>query len=104
MSRLSRNRWLWLALGLSLALAVFISPLASSSPDGLEKVAETKGFDHQAAPTPVWRGSILPDYGVPGMESETLSTGLSGLLGTLIVFGLTVGGASLVAKHKRDKG
>ena len=25
-------------------LALFLSPLASTSPDGLEKVAETKGF------------------------------------------------------------
>jgi hypothetical protein len=36
--------FIWIGLGISLLLALFISPFASSSPDGLEKVAETKGF------------------------------------------------------------
>jgi cobalt/nickel transport protein len=32
--------FLWIGLGVSLLLALFLSPFASSSPDGLEKVAE----------------------------------------------------------------
>ncbi len=39
--------WLFVVGGLlvALALAFFVSPYASSSPDGLNKVAEDKGFD-----------------------------------------------------------
>ena len=31
-------------IALSLALAIFLSPFASPHPDGLERVAEDKGF------------------------------------------------------------
>jgi len=58
-------------------LAFFISPLASSSPDGLERVATDEGFidtaqDHDLADGP------LADYGVQGVDDESLSTGLVG--------------------------
>ena len=33
---------IWIGLGISLLMALFLSPYASSSPDGLEKVAEIK--------------------------------------------------------------
>jgi hypothetical protein len=73
----------------ALGLAVFASPYASSSPDGLERVAIDRGFaeaasDHALADSP------LADYGVRGIDDPRLSTGLSGLVGVLITFGIAL--------------
>ena len=68
----------------SLGLAVFIAPFASSWPDGLEKVAESLGFGTRAASPAL--GAPLPDYTVPGIASETMSTVLAGVAGTLVAF------------------
>jgi hypothetical protein len=85
----SSNLRLFVIAGLLVAvgLALVVSGFASSSPDGLEKVAEDKGFletarDHAFADSP------LADYAVEGVDNERLSTGLSGLIGVLITFGL----------------
>jgi PDGLE domain len=72
-----------------LGLAFFVSPLASSSPDGLEKVATDEGFidtaeDHDMADSP------LADYGVEGVDNESLSTGLSGIIGVAITLGIAL--------------
>ena len=47
-------------------LMAIISPLASSSPDGLEKVAEDKGFIEKAAEAPY---KLMADYLFPGVEN-----------------------------------
>ena len=85
-------RWWHIALIICLLVAV-ISPLASSSPDGLEKVAEEKGFISQAQDSPF---KIITDYVFPGIENETLATILAGLIGTLVLFGIAYGVAWLV--------
>ena len=77
-----------MGFGLALVLAIFISPLASSAPDGLEKVAEQKQFAKLADGPAMWQGSVLPDYSVPGVEDERVSTGTSGLLGTAAMFAI----------------
>lgn len=64
----------------ALALAGFVSFYASSSPDGLEKVAADKGIDqkvtdHAAADSP------LADYGVKDVTDARLSGGLAGVIG-----------------------
>lgn len=64
-------------------LAGFVSYYASSNPDGLEKVAEDKGFLDTAQNSAV-SGSPLADYGVLGIENERLSVGISGLIGVTI--------------------
>jgi hypothetical protein len=61
-------------------LAIFI-PLASSDPDGLEKVAETMGIGENQS---VW-GGLMSDYSVTIVENPYLSTLLAGVFGTLIV-------------------
>jgi cobalt/nickel transport protein len=71
-------------------LALVVSGFASSSPDGLERVAEDKGFletarDHLFADGP------LADYTVKGVGNERLSTGLAGLIGVLVTFGVGLG-------------
>jgi len=75
-------------LAVALVLAVLISPFASSDPDGLEKVAEDKGFIEQAATEEdvAWRHSIFPDYAVESIKHEGLSTGAAGFAGTALVF------------------
>lgn len=107
-------------LALSVALAVMVSPWASSSPDGLEKVAEDEGFIDTALEEPVWTESPVPDYAVPGLtttveveEEETglvveeeeptrLATALAGLIGTVAIF-LIGWGLALLLTLRKDK-
>ena len=77
-----RFKWWHGALIFALFLAL-LSPLASSSPDGLEKVAEDKGFSDLAREAPF---QIIADYVFPGIHNEMLATILAGVIGTLILF------------------
>ena len=61
-------------------LAVFI-PLASSNPDGLEKVVSTFGVKEEAV---FWQG-LMPDYSFALVENSYVSTLLAGIFGTLMV-------------------
>lgn len=83
-----------LAAALILAL---LSPLASSKPDGLERVAEDHGF-LELAQAPAYEA--LPDYAIPGVASESLSTILAGIVGTLIVFGVAYGIGGVVKRRQ----
>ncbi|MFE2856751.1 energy-coupling factor ABC transporter permease [Streptomyces lavendulae] len=82
------TRPLWISgLVTALVLAGFVSYYASSSPDGLEKVAADQGIDakareHAAADSP------LADYSVKDVSDARLSGGLAGIIG--------VGGTVLV--------
>ncbi len=90
----------WWHIGLLLALAVaLISPLASSSPDGLERVAEDKGFIETAKDGPY---SLIADYVFPGIGNEAAATILAGIVGTVILFGLTYGVARLLRLRRRE--
>jgi cobalt/nickel transport system permease protein len=70
---------------LALLIAAF-SPLASSHPDGLEFVAEQRGFLARAL-DPTFR--LLPDYSVPFISDPAFTTILAVSLGTVIVFVVT---------------
>ena len=85
------NLRLFLLGGLLVAvgLALFVSGFASSSPDGLEKVAGDKGF-LQTARDHLFADGPLADYAVKGIDNERLSTGLSGLIGVLVTFGVGI--------------
>jgi len=84
----------WWHVGLLIALGLAIlSPLASPWPDGLERVAEDKGFI-EAALEPAFE--IIPDYIFPGLGNERLATILAGLVGTLILFGVSYGLGALL--------
>jgi hypothetical protein len=85
-------KWWYGALILAFLLAI-LAPLASSSPDGLEKVAEDKGFVGKAL-GPVFE--VIPDYAVPGVTNEAVATVLAGILGALILFGIGYGLAKLL--------
>ena len=73
----------WVIVGGLLSLAVvLISPFASASPDGLERVAEDVGFISLAQDNPF---NILPDYTIPFLGETGLSTIVAGLVGIIIV-------------------
>ena len=85
------------------ALALFVSPFASSSPDGLESVARAQGVEASSAAA-VWHFSPLGDYRLPGIESEGLSTALAGLIGVVALFGLVIGAGWLLGRGRMEPG
>lgn len=81
------GRLVWV-VGLVIALGLAIlSPLASAYPDGLEWVAEQRGF-LESAQDPAY--NIIPDYVLPGISNEAVATIAAGIIGTLIVFGVAL--------------
>ncbi len=78
------------------AILAIASPLASAFPDGLEWVAEQRGF-LDTAQEPLY--NIIPDYVFPGISNEAFATIVAGLIGALIVFGVAFG----VAYMRRSK-
>lgn len=103
---MDKRTWIFicLALAASVGLAVFISPFASSSPDGLEKVAQDKGFLAKAEEEPpAWEHSPMPDYTVGGMRSTSLATAAAGLIGTVLTFAVGLGLAKVIAGRKKSK-
>lgn len=92
------RRFAVVALAVSLLVAGVLSWFASSSPDGLEHVAQTLGFaetaqEHAAA------GGPLADYRTEGVEDARISGGLAGVIGVLVT-GLLMG-ALLLALRRR---
>lgn len=92
--------WVW-GLLIAIMVAVFLSPLASKWPDGLEKVAEKKGFLKDAEGRQLFQAPI-PDYGLPGIRNERVATAAAGFLGTIAAFGLALGVGRLLAR-KRER-
>lgn len=88
--------------GLVIAVALAIlSPLASAHPDGLEWVAEERGF-LELAREPLYE--IIPDYIVPGISNSDLATILAGVVGALIVFAAAAGVAYARSGRARRSG
>ena len=78
----------WVVGGVLVSLvAVLLSPLASTNPDGLERVAEDMGFLHLGQSAPF---QILPDYTVPFLGQTPLSTIVAGAVGALVLLGLMI--------------
>jgi cobalt/nickel transport protein len=86
-------RYWWVAgIAIAVLVVVVLAPLASSDPDGLERVAEDVGFIGQATN---FVDGLLGGYG-----DSTVSTILSGLLGIAIVVGLLYLLGRVVARRK----
>jgi hypothetical protein len=89
----------WWIVGLLIALCVtLLSPLASSSPDGLERVAEDQGFLDRAKDAPY---AVIADYVFPWIENEAVATILAGIVGTLVVFAAVMGLSRLLLMAQR---
>jgi len=67
---------------IAVILAIFAF-LASSSPDGLERVAEDQNFIHKENSV---INSPLPDYRVASIKNEKISTATAGIMGASVVF------------------
>lgn len=85
-----QNRFLIAGFVLSLFIAGVVSDYASSSPDGLEKVAGDIGF-LDSAKEHSYADGLLADYGVKGVENQRLSTGAAGVIGVLATAGVSTG-------------
>ena len=98
------NRW-FLSLGLfaSLAIALFLAPLASQDPDGLDRVAQDLEFESKALKYPPASklpfAQVFEEYKVKGVP-EQLSTSSAGVIGTLLCFGLGLGLAKIITLRK----
>jgi len=68
--------------GLIAIIVVLFSPLASSDPDGLERVAMNMGFINAGQSAPY---SIIPDYTLPFLGETAISTILAGIIGVIVV-------------------
>jgi hypothetical protein len=74
----------------ALLLAGVVSLFASSSPDGLERVARDQGISRSAQQHRMQQGPMA-DYGVHAIDNGWLSGGLAGVAGVLVVLALTSG-------------
>jgi cobalt/nickel transport protein len=87
---------------LSLVLAGGVSFYASSSPDGLEKVAEDIGFIETAKENSNADG-LLADYGIKGVDNERLSTGTAGIIGVVATAAISTGLFYMVRRKPEAK-
>ncbi|PSF37522.1 cobalt transport protein [Aphanothece hegewaldii CCALA 016] len=98
-----RNRAFFLTgLSIALLIAVFLSPFASSDPDGLDRVSEDLKFkdkEHPEAPaTKLPFANIFDGYALKGVP-EGVATPLAGLVGTLATFGIAWGIGQLAVRR-----
>lgn len=99
------NNRIFTLVGLSVALAigVFLSPLASQNPDGLDRVAQDFKFESKAdAEALAYKlpfTAIFDEYKLRGVP-QPVATPLAGLLGTIVTFTLSVGLGKLVLRSR----
>ena len=93
----------WIVGGVVVTLlVVLISPFASGFPDGLEWVAEEKGFLDTAVSSAPFE--LLPNYTIPLLGETGLSTIVAGLVGVLIVALLAIGLTRLLRPARLETG
>ena len=85
-------------LGITVLLVVIVAPFSASEPDGLEWVADRQGFSQKAKAE--GKHAWLREYQIPGVKNATLGTILSGLMGIVLVFGLTYALGKMYKKSK----
>ena len=85
-------------LVVALVLAGLASYYAASSPDGLNRVAEDKGFS--STRKDATSDNPLAGYHTKGIGNDRLSGGLAGVVGVLVVLTLA-GGLVLVVRRRR---
>jgi ABC-type Fe3+ transport system permease subunit len=92
------GRWWWVAgVAIAALVVIVLAPLASSDPDGLERVAEDQGFIERAEN---FFAGLLGDYAIPGVDDAWMSTVLAGLLGVAIVVIVMLVIGRLVARRR----
>jgi hypothetical protein len=99
MSKVSVRVLVVLALAVAVGLAGAVSPFASTSPDGLTKVSEDKGFDDTGKLHSVQEDSPIPGYAFPGIDNDKVAKGVAGFVGTLGVFAIGFGVAYVLRRR-----
>lgn len=89
-------------LSLTLLVAGVVSLFASSSPDGLESVAASLGFEEAAGDSAVASGP-LADYGVAGFDA-VWATSIAGIVGVAVVAALAYAALALLARRRDASG
>lgn len=100
LSRRAVGTFVAVGLAVALALVVFVAPIAGSDPDGLERVAEDTGFAAEAGDN-AYSGP-LADYGVAGLDNETLGTIIAGIVGTGLTFAAGMILVGITRRRSRD--
>jgi hypothetical protein len=98
MSRPSTRTVVVVGVLVALVLAGVVSFYASSSPDGLNKVAIDQGFSSTEKEHGVADGP-LAGYEAEGIADDRLSGGVAGVVGSLTVL-LLAGGLTLVVRRR----
>lgn len=100
---MSRNAvgWFFAGVVVTVLIAVVVSQFASSSPDGLEYVADQQGFsdqaeDHDLADAP------LSDYGENLETDDAIATGIAGVVGVIAALAVGFGLFWLIRAPKSD--
>ncbi len=95
---------LFVVFGLSfiIGLIFLITPFTSKMPDGLEKVSKhTVGFikkdDFKSSVD-----ALLPGYTVPAIKHKFDTKRYAGIIGVLVVFGITVFVGYLLKKRRKN--
>ena len=77
----------WIIAGIAISLVVvFLSPLASTDPDGLNRVATDLGFIDSARSN----AGPLAGYVIPFLANVSLSKIVAGAVGIIVVLGLAI--------------
>lgn len=95
-----KKREIIFAVIIAVFLVIFLSPLASKLPDGLNKVAQDKGFLEK---TKTLSPPVIPGYLFPGIKNEKLSVIIAGIFGVAIAFFISYLLAALIKKSKGIK-
>lgn len=83
---------------LAALLVIFLIPFASRHPDGLEKIAQDKGFlEKEKSLLP----AVISGYSLPGINNEKLSVVIAGILGIVIAFSAAYLLSILMRKSKK---
>jgi hypothetical protein len=92
-----------IAIGVLLivALSAAFIPFASQFPDGLEKVAGDQGFASKQSESPPF-SAPFPDYKIPGVGNESLSSVVTGIAGGLAMF-FVGSGIALILNRRKSK-
>jgi hypothetical protein len=102
MSRIKLAVFIVAGLAVALALAFFVSPEASSKPDGLNKVAIDQGFADRTQAHDL-EDSPLAGYDVDGVDNDRLSTGVAGIIGVGATFAIAGGTFFLLRQVSRRR-
>lgn len=94
-----------IGLGVALIIAAVVSPFASSSPDGLERVAADLGFINSAHSEPLAQklpfASIFDGYALKGVPTW-VATPIAGVVGALTAFGIAWAAGKLLIRPAKS--